>query len=55
VVQKFESCKQEVKVAGSNPTATTKPEKGALRILLGLCDPFALSDPDLLFVVTVTL
>ena len=37
-VATFESREQEI--TGSNPTVTTDPERGALRILLGLCNPF---------------
>ena len=40
----FESCKQEI--TGSNPTFTTDPERGALRIPLGLCNPFRSTQPN---------
>ena len=38
VVASFESREQEI--TGSNPTITTGPERGALRIPFGLCNPF---------------
>ena len=44
VVATFESREQEI--TGSNPTPTTDPERGALRIPLGLCNPFRSTQPN---------
>ena len=44
VVATFESHEQEI--MGSNPTVTTDPERGALRIPLGLCNPFWSTQPN---------
>ena len=44
VVAAFESREQET--TGSNPTVTSDPERGALRIPLGLCNPFPSIQPN---------
>ena len=40
----FEYRKQEI--MGSSLTPTTDPERGALRIPLGLCSPFQSTQPN---------
>ena len=44
VVATFKSHMQ--KVGGSNPTQTTYPKRNVLRILLGLCNLFWLTEPN---------